>query len=352
MKPSNFLPILLLLAGLPAQANDQQGPAATDQAVLGTTRVPVAQPSPGRGKRTPARVQFASCEKPVWPRQALREEQTGTVTLKFLIGVDGTVQDSQLDLTSGYPLLDFAAMEGIERCRFTPATVDGVPQAGWQRMQYVWTLEGDPQDDKSSLAKIQAGIEQGKPDARLQLALYQLRGGNSQVAKDGAEALKSLLPLAEEGMAAAQEALGVAYLSGSGTARDPVQAAKWLRKAAEHNYASAQYSLARLLQQGEGVPRDETQALEWYLRAARGGIQHAYVAMAEILLESGDAATMSRAVDGLKKMTLPAAQYMLGQCYEQGRGVAQDLARARDLYSLAASAGKSKARQALLRLDQ
>lgn len=347
MKLNTLLPILLGLTCLPTFAGEAAGMSEGEQSVART----VPQPAPPV-QRKPALVNFATCDKPIWPKQALREEQTGTVTLKFLIGADGAVQDSQVLLTSGYPLLDFAALDGIERCRFKPATVNGVPQPGWQRMQYVWALEGDPKGDGPTLAGLQLGIEQGKADARFQMALYQLKGGNSLIAKDGEAALKALLPLAQDGMAAAQEALSVAYLTGNGTARDPALAAHWLRKAAEHNFSSAQFSLARLLQTGEGVQRNDQEAIAWYVKAGRGGIEQAYLAMAEIMLDAGDAAMAARAVDGLQKMTMPAAHYLLGERYEQGRGVAQDLVRAKDLYRQAHRGGNVKARRALLRLGE
>lgn len=347
MKLNTLVPILLGLTCVPAVAGEAGGMAEEGP---GVARI-VPSPAPPV-QRKPALVNFASCNKPIWPKQALREEQTGTVTLRFLIGVDGAVQDSQVVLTSGYPLLDFAALEGIERCRFKPATVNGVPQSGWQRMQYVWTFDSDPKEDGPILAGLQAGIEQGKAEARFQMAMYQLKGGNSLIAKDGEAALKALLPLAEDGMAAAQEALSVAYLTGNGTARDPVLAAQWLRKAAERNFSSAQFSLARLLQTGEGVQRNDKEAFEWYGKAGRGGIQHAYLAMAEIMLDSGDAATTARAVDWLQKMTMPAAHYLLGERYELGRGVAQDLVRAKQLYRQADQSGNVKARHALVRLGE
>jgi len=94
--------------------------------------------------RTRAAVKFSSCTKPEWPKEALRNEQTGKVTLGFLIGTDGVVKDSKIVTSSGYPLLDEAAREGIRKCRFIPGTIDGVAQEGWQMMQYIWTLEPNP----------------------------------------------------------------------------------------------------------------------------------------------------------------------------------------------------------------
>ena len=43
--------------------------------------------------------------------------------------------------------------------------------------------------------------------------------------------------------------------------------------------------------------------------------------------------------------------YLLGQCYEQGRGVDQDVDKARELYRKAADKQYEKARQALDRLS-
>lgn len=303
------------------------------------------------GQRRPAVVDFATCSKPVWPKQSLRHEQTGTVTLRFLIGADGWVQDSQVELSSGYPLLDFAALDGIERCRFKAAVVNGVPQAGWQRMQYVWTLEGDPKDDGPALADLQSGIEKGDADARFRMAQHQLKGGNTLIAKNAAAALTALSSLADDGMVQAQELLGIAYL-GHGVPRDATQAAKWLRKAAEQNAASAQFSLARLLQAGDGVQRNDREAVEWYWKAGRGGIPQAFLAVTAMMLDSGDQAAMTRAVEWLQKQTHPGAQNMLAECYEYGRGVPQDLARAKELYRLAEQGGKAKARVALQRLGE
>jgi protein TonB len=86
-------------------------------------------------------VDFGTCAKPEWPKSSLRNEETGTVTLSFLISADGRVGDSKVVKSSGFRDLDKAAVVGIAKCKFKPATVDGHPQETWQQMQYVWTLE-------------------------------------------------------------------------------------------------------------------------------------------------------------------------------------------------------------------
>lgn len=84
---------------------------------------------------------FNSCAKPEWPKASLRNEETGTVTLSFLIGLDGRVADAKVLKSSGFRDLDRAAMLGIGKCQFKPGTIDGRPESTWMQMQYVWTLE-------------------------------------------------------------------------------------------------------------------------------------------------------------------------------------------------------------------
>jgi len=105
------------------------------------TAAPVPAPANPNPVRSAAVVDFNTCQLPEWPKASLRNEETGTVTLSFLIGSDGRVADSKIVKSSGFRDLDRAAENGIKRCRFKPATVDGKPEQTWQSMQYVWKLE-------------------------------------------------------------------------------------------------------------------------------------------------------------------------------------------------------------------
>ena len=96
---------------------------------------------PAKSVRIAAVADFNSCEKPVYPRMAQRNEETGTVTLSFLIGVDGRVIDSKVIKSSGFRDLDQAAQNGIGKCVFKPGSVDGKPEQAWLQMQYVWMLD-------------------------------------------------------------------------------------------------------------------------------------------------------------------------------------------------------------------
>lgn len=107
--------------------------------MAGCAQQPVA-PSATASGHTNAVAQFASCARPQYPEQALRDRQTGTVKLGFLVDKDGTVRDSRVDQSSGVASLDEAARRAIAMCAFTPSKDDGVAVQGWTPVQYVWAL--------------------------------------------------------------------------------------------------------------------------------------------------------------------------------------------------------------------
>jgi len=122
-------------------------PAAHAIAAVSAAPQAAATPAPSApaGKadavRTPAVVNSANCEKPEYPSASRRMEEEGTVSLRFLIGVDGKVIQSEIEKSSGYKRLDEAARAGLSRCQFRPATVDGKPEQAWASMRYTWRLE-------------------------------------------------------------------------------------------------------------------------------------------------------------------------------------------------------------------
>ena len=91
--------------------------------------------------RIAAVVDSRACTKPEYPARSVRNEETGVVTLQFLIGLDGRVVESKVEASSGYRDLDVAARNALSLCKFKPGTVDGKPEQSWTKMQYVWKLE-------------------------------------------------------------------------------------------------------------------------------------------------------------------------------------------------------------------
>ena len=122
---------------------------------------------------------------------------------------------------------------------------------------------------------------------------------------DYATALRLWRPLAEQGNAHAEHALGVMYDEGQGVPQDDAEAVKWYRLAADQGLAEAQYNLGNSYQLGQGVPQDDAEAVAWYRLSAEQG--------------------------------LAAAQHNLAGRYTRGQGVPRDYVQAHMWYSLAAS---------------
>jgi hypothetical protein len=81
------------------------------------------------------------CQKPIWPKEAIRKELTGTVTMKFLIDGDGRVLEKELVKSSGHEILDAAALEATARCKLNVAPMNKNSEKEWMMNQYVWTLD-------------------------------------------------------------------------------------------------------------------------------------------------------------------------------------------------------------------
>lgn len=82
-----------------------------------------------------------SCPLPAWPREALLYDLQGSSTVAFAIGADGAVEQARLLRSSGWSVLDDAAVRGIGACRFK-AGLDAAERAGPYPMQFDWKLEG------------------------------------------------------------------------------------------------------------------------------------------------------------------------------------------------------------------
>lgn len=62
-----------------------------------------------------------SMPAPEWPELVKRAGIEGSLQVKFLVNVDGTVMDVQIVKSSGNQLLDEAAVASVWKYRFTPA---------------------------------------------------------------------------------------------------------------------------------------------------------------------------------------------------------------------------------------
>ncbi len=338
--------------------------------------------------RTPAIADFQSCAKPVWPKEALRKEQTGIVTLSFLIAADGSVADTKVTRSSGFPLLDEAAVNGLRLCRFKPGAIDGKPVSAWQKMQYVWELEGVPKTpvDQQAVKQLLDAALAGDATAQLDLG-YRHEHGKG-VARDYAEAMSWYLKSAAQGDHQAEINIGLLHAYGRGVAIDLAEAAKWYRKAADGGNAWGEANLGLFYLYGKGVPEDLPQALHLLELAAarhnaaaerdlatmyltgRGVAQNNEEGLRYLRLAAADNSVSAQIRLGLvlshgmfgvaadpaggvawqrsaSKNGNAVAENNLGYAYETGSGVAQDYAAARDWYVRAAGRGNGNAQAAL-----
>jgi len=114
-----------------------------------TTKAPppapmvIAKPAPTVSRpATPASLDRGRCPtpEPAYPMASRRNQETGTLTLRILVNVDGTPSKVEIASSSGHVRLDEAAKSWIMSCPFKPSTADGKAQAGWATQVYTFTL--------------------------------------------------------------------------------------------------------------------------------------------------------------------------------------------------------------------
>ncbi len=117
--------------GLALPSAPEPPPAAPDEANA-TLRAPSAGDAPAA---------YLSGTPPVYPEQARRRGWEGTVLLRVQLDADGRVQAVTVLRSSGYPVLDQAAVSQIANWRFKPSLHDGKPQPSALRVPVKFRLE-------------------------------------------------------------------------------------------------------------------------------------------------------------------------------------------------------------------
>jgi protein TonB len=126
----------------PVQATTTEPDPTPAQAPVQAEAPPAAKPSTDSGAMRSAVLADANgCAKPAYPASAARNGDSGTVTLALLVGADGKVTSSRVQKSSGHRELDKAAVNALSLCQFKPAMNNGVAEAGWAQIAYVWTLD-------------------------------------------------------------------------------------------------------------------------------------------------------------------------------------------------------------------
>jgi TPR repeat protein len=176
-------------------------------------------------------------------------------------------------------------------------------------------------------------------------------------------AMRMLLPFADDGDAAAQNAIGEMLIAGRLDARGarPVwarnddEATVWFRKAAFQGFPRAQVNLGFMLEKtGRTAARKE--AARWYGCAAEQGFAAGQHHLARHY-ETGDGLTrdLAKAVFWYVKamnQDFAASQYAFGRLRRDGIGLPRNTSEAMRLFRLAANQGLEEAQDALEELFQ
>ena len=162
---------------------------------------------------------------------------------------------------------------------------------------------------------------------------------------DYAQAARQWQPLAEQGRADAQYALGEMYKNGQGVKQDFTLAFELISKSANQGIVVAKYALGEMYLNGQGVEYNAGTAFNWIIQAAGQGLPRAQTHIGKMYqLGLGIRKDLAFA----KKWWLLSAQnqhldafIFLGKMYDDGEGVLKDNIKAHMWWNLAGSLGES-----------
>ncbi|XP_019941996.2 death ligand signal enhancer [Paralichthys olivaceus] len=165
------------------------------------------------------------------------------------------------------------------------------------------------------------------------------------------QAFSCFLAAAEQGYNKAQFNVGVCYEKGRGVGTDREKALYYYRQAAAGGHTQAQYRYAKLLltSRGHQSLKELNTAIELLEQAAVAGLTKAQLCLASVYCQE-PVRNESKSVQYLQMAAEKGddtALLFLGQCYESGFGVQQNLKAAMEFYKRAAQAGNKQAQSLL-----
>lgn len=81
------------------------------------------------------------CPAPEYPYEARAYQLEGESIVELLIGSEGKVYGKRIATSSGWKMLDDAALATMSACKFSPITRDGEPGTYWKKYSLVWKLD-------------------------------------------------------------------------------------------------------------------------------------------------------------------------------------------------------------------
>ncbi|XP_008418448.1 death ligand signal enhancer isoform X1 [Poecilia reticulata] len=165
------------------------------------------------------------------------------------------------------------------------------------------------------------------------------------------EAFCCFLASAQHGYSKAQFNTGVCYEKGRGVSKDKEKALHYYKLAAISGHKQAQYRYAKLLLASRGHQSTEevNAAIKLLEEAATAGLTKAQICLASFYSQH-PAKNVRKSIQYLKMAAESgdnSALFLLGQCYESGIEVQQNLKMAVEFYKRAAKAGNKQAKSLL-----
>ncbi|MDR7305015.1 protein TonB [Rhodoferax saidenbachensis] len=133
-----------------ALAPSAVAPPATSAAPTAAPATPATQATGSAVSAPPAppKIELPSSDAdhlnnplPVYPLKSRQLGETGTTTLRVLIGADGLTKEVRVEKSSGFDRLDQAAIAAVTRWRFVPGKRDGVPVDMWKSQAIPFVLK-------------------------------------------------------------------------------------------------------------------------------------------------------------------------------------------------------------------
>ncbi|XP_039974942.1 death ligand signal enhancer isoform X2 [Xiphias gladius] len=219
------------------------------------------------------------------------------------------------------------------------------------------TKDADDKDmlsDKERLAGATMNLRHvGKSSVPVILNIIGLENAKNE---NYEEAFTCFLAAAEQGYNKTQFNVGVCYEEGRGVSKDKEKALYYYWQAAVGGHTQAQYRCAKLLLTSRARQSSEelNTAIDLLKQAAAAGLTKAQVCLASIY--SQEPVRDERKSIYYLKMAAESgddtALLSLGQCYERGFGVQQNLRTAIEFYKRAAHAGNKQAKSLLTPLNE
>jgi len=120
-----------------ASAHDAAAPDTAKKLHEAVERFYESKPASARPK--PAELAFSpqpSCFKPRYPRAARLYKLEGNVVLSFQVDAAGRPKNANVGRSTGWAILDQAAIEALSECVFDPD-----PEEAWQKRAYSFSMD-------------------------------------------------------------------------------------------------------------------------------------------------------------------------------------------------------------------